>query len=109
MTYDRSINVDITRLEARKSAKGVSKCEYPTVTSSSYTGSTPAAEKMRRRLERVRTKQQEDMAEARRLDISQGQLRRLRGKQRLGVEWLGDGWSRQCGGTCSEVEEAKEC
>ena len=45
MAYDRSIKVDITRLEARKSAKGLSKYEYPTATSSSYTGSTPAAEK----------------------------------------------------------------
>ena len=54
---------------------------YPSAESSSYIGASDAATKMRARLERIRTKQQEIVIDARKPQVPVLVRRRLRGKQ----------------------------
>jgi hypothetical protein len=70
MVYDRLAKVGAEQMEARRGG-GVTTTmgqrAYPSAESSSYSGASDAATKMRARLERVRTKQREVEADARKL------------------------------------------
>ena len=84
MVYDRLAKVGVERMEARRGGScttTVGQRTYPSADSSSYTGASNAATKMRARLERVRTKQREVEADARKLQVPVLSRRRLRGKQ----------------------------
>ena len=75
MVHDRLAKVGAERMEARWGSSVVTMAgqrAYPSAQSSSYTGASDAAAKMRARLERVRTKQ---------LQVPVPVRRRLRGKQ----------------------------
>ena len=75
MVYDRLAKVGAERMEARRGGSVTTTAgqrAYPSAESSSYTGASDAATKMRARLERVRTKQ---------LQVPVPVRRRLRGKQ----------------------------
>ena len=85
--YQRGVVVDRARLGGRASAKGAHPGTRPDATSSTYTGGTSAAEKMRSRLERIRAKQATARAEAKSSSVLDRSLRRLRGKQRPGSGW----------------------
>ena len=89
LLVDRSVKVDAERLAARKGGRmKVANVEYPSASSSIYTGTSTAAGKMRAMLERVRSRQREAASEARKLQLPRRQLRRLRGKQRPNREWV---------------------
>ena len=83
MLYNRTVGVIELQLQAKRGGKlATASLAYPTATASSYTSGTPAAEKMRLRLERVRANEKEAKK------VGAGGLaglvpRRLRGKQRV--------------------------
>ena len=84
MVYDRLIKVGAESLEARRIGRSTTTAEqrtYPSADSSSYTGPSDAAAKMRARLERVRAKQRAVEVDAKKLQVPVLSMRRLRGKQ----------------------------
>ena len=84
MVYDRLIKVGAESLEARRIGRSTTTAEqrtYPSADSSSYTGASDAAAKMRARLERVRAKQRAVEVDAKKLQVPVLSMRRLRGKQ----------------------------
>ena len=90
MVYDRLAKVGAERMEARRGGScttTVGQRTYPSADSSSYTGASDAATKMRARLERVRTRQREVEADARKLQVPVLSRRRLRGKQSASGAW----------------------
>ena len=90
MVYDRLVKVGAERLEARRGGKStitVGQRTYPNADSSSYTGASDAAAKMRARLERVRDKQRAVEVDAKKLQAPALVMRRLRGKQSTSRSW----------------------
>ena len=76
--YQRGMRLDSARLEGRSSVNATTASAYPTAASSIYAGDTSASDKMKARLERIR---------AEKVD-ARPTVRRLRGKQPPGIEWL---------------------